>query len=264
MRALTLVWTLLLMAIAPHAHADDARPVRGFEYRSIESGGETYRYARYVPRTLELSADAPAPMIVFLHGYGECGTDGQRQLAVGLAPRLVWNPELYPAVVLFPQKPTGESEWEDHAHAVEAMIDAAMRDLPIDPDRVALTGLSQGGHGVWALNERMPDRFSALAPVCGYAERRFDPSGQRVGGPVERGELTDRLVEAARGKPVRIFHGARDDVIPADESRAMAGRLEAAGADVELTIYPDAGHNSWDAAYGEPTLGPWLVAQRRR
>ncbi len=265
-RSLTLVWIVLLMAIASTpsaARADDGFPVRGFEFLEVEVGGEMYRYARYVPRELRADDAAPAPMIVFLHGHGESGTDGQRQLAVGLGPRLVWNPELYPAVVVFPQKPTGSSEWEDHAAAVAAMMDAAMEELPIDPERVSLTGLSQGGYGVCTLNERMPDRFSALAPVCGYAERRFGEDGERVGGRVEPGELTDRLVEAARGKPVWIFHGGADDVIPAGESRMMAERLEEAGADVRLTIYPKAGHNSWDRAYSEPELGAWLISHER-
>ena len=262
-----MVWAALagmcgvaLLGAAGDGSAREA-PARGFLLESIDAKGRTYDYAVYVPR--EYSTEKAWPLILFLHGSGESGTDGQHQMAVGIGPRVLWNPEQYPAVIVFPQKPRIEDEWEDHVEAVKAMLERAEREYRIDPKRVYLTGLSQGGHGVWTINAAMPGTFAALAPICGYVQRQHrDGKGEeRWPMDLESAEFTG-IVDAASGIPTWVFYGEADDVVPPAQADAAVARLRAAGSDVKLTTYPGVGHNSWDQAYGSEGLGAWLLEQR--
>lgn len=234
-------------------------PIAGFVLHTHEHAGETYHYAVYRP--LGLAADEPVPALLFLHGYGESGQNGTAPLAVGLPPAMMLEPERWPFVVIIPQKPTFNSEWEDHAGAVMAILDDAIGAHNVVPERVAITGLSQGGHGTLMLAAMHPDRFVAAAPVCGYIGRRFTPEGDLA---VDETPPADdpafvTLAERLRGIPVRLFHGDQDDVVPAAESVRIAAALNDVGADVEATIYPDANHNSWDKAYRESDVWDWLA-----
>lgn len=113
----------------------------------------------------------------------------------------------------------------------------------MDTDRVYVTGLSMGGFGTWALAQEFPDRFAAIAPVCGG------------GIPYRAGVL--------RNVPVWAFHGGQDPVISSDYSVAMVDAVNAAGGNARLTIYPDAGHDSYTETYAREDLYEWLLAQRR-
>lgn len=249
----------LVLLAAGEARDDDT--ARGFLFESIDVDGMVYDYVVYVPR--DYAPDKAWPLILFLHGSGESGTDGQHQVAVGLGPRVLWNPEQYPAVIVFPQKPDADDEWEDHADAVGAMLARAMREYRIDADRVSLTGLSQGGHGVWTINAAMPGTFSALAPMCSYVERPERRRGRTRWGWNPESEDFVRIVDAAKGTPTWVFHGEADSVVSPDQAKSAVERLRGAGAPVKLTTYPDVGHNCWDQAYGSEGLGAWLIEQRR-
>jgi predicted peptidase len=214
----------------------------GFLFRFVSVAGEEFKYAVYVPRGYDASKAWPA--IVFLHGAGECGRDGQKHLAVGLGPAVMLDAERWPFVVVFPQKPEVKKQWEEYDAPVMAMLEAAQKEWRVDTARVYLTGLSQGGHGTWAIAAAHPDRFAAIVPVCGYG----DPS----------------LVAAkVKGIPTWVFHGEADTSVKVDESRAMVAAITAAGGEPKLTTYPDVGHNSWDKAYREPELVPWLLSKTR-
>ncbi len=220
---------------------------RGFLFRSVAIGGEEIRYAAYVPRGYARDGEDKWPLVVFLNGKGECGRDGQKQLAVGLAPAVNFNADRWPCVIIFAQKPEAEKAWEEYDGAVMAMIAAAEKEWRIDVDREYLTGLSQGGHGTWAIAALHPEKFAAIAPVCGYG----DPA-----------QVAPRIA----GMPVWAFHGAADSVVPAEQSEKMVAAVRAAGGAAErvkLTIYPGVNHNSWDRAYGDAALPAWLLAQRR-
>lgn len=230
-------------------------PAAGFVFQSVEVDGRTYPYVVYRPRGLD--ASTPVRGLVFLHGRGECGTDGSRMLGVGLPNALVWDPHRWPFVVIIPQKPTPDSEWEDHEQAVMAMLDRAIAEHGVDPRRVAVTGLSQGGHGTIALASRHPGRFRAAAPVCGYIAPWARPEG--AWGSKMSAEGTARLVESLRGTPIWLFHGGKDDVVPPSESIWLHERLRP--EDARLTIFPDDDHNSWDSAYRRSELAEWLVQQ---
>lgn len=239
--------TAVLAALALAAAAEPASA--GLETREVRMEGTALRVLVRVPDDYDPAR--PWPLVVFLHGAGECGTDGQRQGQVGLGPAVAARPELWPCLVLMPQKPSSAEEWEEHEQLVLAAITDVQANWNIDADRIALTGLSQGGHGTWLIGARHPELFSCLAPVCGYGRART---------------VAPRVAKL----PVWAFHGLRDDVVDPAETIAIMQevrrlRAVAAGADddAQLTLYPQAGHNSWDAAYAEPGLPGWLLGHRR-
>lgn len=231
---------------------------RGFIFKSISEGGREYPYTVYVPRAY--TGDEPMPMVLFLHGRGECGTDGSRQIYVGLGEKLMWDPERWPFIVIMPQKPDYDSLWPDHERALMAMMDRTMAEYRVDGSRVYLTGLSQGGHGTWNVAARNVERFAAIAPVCGFVGPfRGDGVEAITSETAAVQELAGRLA----GMPVWIFHGEADNVVPASHSTAMHEALKAAGADVKYSLYPGVNHNSWQAAYGEEELPKWLLSHSR-
>ncbi len=113
----------------------------------------------------------------------------------------------------------------------------------VDKDRVYVTGLSMGGFGTWSLAGFSPDRFAALAPICGGG----DPNTVRRFAHV----------------PVWVFHGAKDPVVPLAASEKMVEALKKAKGNVKVTIYPEAGHDSWSEAYANSELYEWLLQQKR-
>ena len=113
----------------------------------------------------------------------------------------------------------------------------------VDERRICVTGLSMGGYATWALALLCPQRFAAIAPICGGG----DP----------------RRVSRIAHLPVWAFHGALDEIVPLDESTRMVQALQQRGAHVKFTVYPDAGHNSWTRTYDDPEFYEWLLKQRR-
>lgn len=246
---------LLMSAVNGSSAGPAAGQCTGFLFRSLPTARGALPYVLYVPRTYDPSRRWP--LILFLHGSGESGTDGSRALAQGLPRELVWNGDRWPFIVLIPQKPSQDSEWEQYELELMTMLAQARRELNVDPSRLILTGLSQGGHGAWVLGARHPELWAAVVPVCGYAAARFGSKN------VFTGTARD-LAAALAGTPVWAFHGGADDVVPAGETTAIAAALEASGAHPKVTIYPGVGHGSWERAYGELELPRWLLAQRRR
>lgn len=212
-------------------------PVEGFEtiYRLYEPKGVA----------------GPLPVILFLHGAGESGRDGSRQTTVGIGPAIERAPERFPALVIFPQASRGYGWRELNLAAAVAALDDVEQHFETDRRRVYVTGISMGGYGTWLLALQQPARFAAAVPVC---------------GGLDRGASMLTHAQAARrlaSIPQWVFHGDGDDIIPVEESRAMVSALEAAGADVRYTEYPGVRHNSWDRAYAEPELIPWMLRCRR-
>ncbi|MBO6514070.1 MAG: prolyl oligopeptidase family serine peptidase [Phycisphaerales bacterium] len=224
---------------------------------SITHEDQHYDYVILIPQ----GVSKLDPAILFLHGFGESGTDGFKQLAVGLPPAVRKDPERWPFIIIVPQKPTFMSEWEDHETALLKMLDQAATDGYINPDKLAITGLSQGGHGSIIIAANNPERFKAAAPVCGYIERRVSPSGERL---EEKGATpTDPDIIAAANAlkdiPIHLFHGDIDDIVPPEESRSLHQALQELDADTQYTEYKDTNHNSWDPAYATESLPAWFM-----
>jgi len=236
----------------------------GFLDRTVSVEGKDYRYQVYVPANF--ASQKPWPVILFLHGSGERGSDGLLPTAEGLGNAIRRNSSRFPFVVVFPQC-TENHTWgepEMRARALAA-LDHSMKEFHGDRRRVYLTGLSMGGYGTWDFAMAEPGRFAALVPICSGLRPAPDWSELRVHLPAEAKDAdADPYAEVARriGKtPVWMFHGDADDAVPVEESRQMAAALKAAGADFKYTEYPGVGHNSWDRAYAELDLVLWLLSK---
>lgn len=237
-------------------------PATGFLDRTVTVDGRTYPYQVFVPR--DWNAAKAWPVVLFLHGAGERGTDGLRQTQIGVAAAIRSSPERVPALVVFPQAPAEERWIGAPAEAAMAALDRTIAEFHGDPERAFLTGLSLGGYGTWHLALLRPDRFAALVTVCGG----IVPAGSATS--VRQSPLTAGVedpyaftAKALRDIPVWVFHGADDTVVLPSESRRMVEALRAAGSDVRYTEYRGVGHGSWDRAYAEEALWTWLFEKRR-
>jgi predicted peptidase len=196
------------------------------------------RYLVFLPQEYE-AGQAPWPVILFLHGAGERGTDPEIVRQQGLAKRLSTAADL-PFIVVAPQCPAEET-WEPESQGL--LLDRIERDYRVDRDKVYVTGMSMGGRGTWALAAAFPKRFAAIAPVCG----RGDPG----------------TAATIAHLPVWAFHGALDPLVPLERSREMVDALRACGGEARLTVYKDTEHDSWTRAYAESQLYDWLLSKRR-
>lgn len=243
-------------------------PLRGttgrFVPREVAVDGATHRYQVFVPAR-DVGGKHP-PVILFLHGAGERGNDNQAQLNAGLGPYLRRHANDFPAIVVLPQVPAGEFWLDANPRVALAALDEATREFHGNPKRTYLTGLSMGGYGTWETALADPRRFAALVPVCGAIDPPPNPeyARLRVAAVADAPDPYAALAERLRDKPIWMFHGARDDVVPPGDDRMIFAALKAAGGDVRYTEFPDADHNSWDPAYSTPELWAWLFAQQLR
>jgi predicted peptidase len=203
-------------------------------------------YLLYLPREYGQDPNKKWPLILFLHGAGERGDDLQLLLKHGI-PKLVETRDDFPFVTLSPQCPEG-SFWYLLLSVLDGLLTHVASDLALDPDRAYLTGLSMGGYGVWHLAARYPNRFAAIAPICG--------------GGLESLGFPDK-VRALKDVPVWAFHGAHDTVVPLAESRRLVDALRACGGSADLTAYPDTPHDAWTRTYEDPALFEWFLRHRR-
>ncbi len=225
--------------------------------RTLEHDGQNYAWSVMIPEQAEVGGAA----ILFLHGAGECGTDGKKNLEAGLPWHVRNETENWPFVIIVPQKPSVESEWEDHEEVLRAILDEANEEGLFDPARLAITGLSQGGHGTIMIASLHPERFQAAVPICGYVDRRVSSDGERI-REVPATPEDKSVIDAASklaGMPVWLFHGSLDNIVPPEESRSLYEALKGIDAPVQFTEYPDANHLSWPAAYSDPKLGAWFL-----
>lgn len=227
----------------------------GFLDRSLHLEGREYRYVVYVPRDLAV----PAPVVLFLHGIGERGTDGLIHTQGGLGLAIRQSPASWPGIVVFPQVPEDEVWHGRAAAAAMAALDRTIEEHDVDTDRVYLTGLSLGGNGSWYLAFHHPERFAAAAVVCGFVSER-----PRVPAFLpDAADVFAEVAERASTVPTWVFHGDQDDAVPVEESRRMVEALQRVGADVRYSELAGVGHGAWGPAYAMPELTDWLFSQRR-
>jgi predicted peptidase len=186
--------------------------------------------------------------MLFLHGAGERGTN-LSLVSVHGPPKLVAQGTNFPFIVVSPQCPSGQ-RWDNDA--LLALLDDVIARHNVDTNRIYLTGLSMGGFGTWSLAARYPERFAAVAPICG-------------GGEVIDVKLAVRSkTEALKTLGVWAFHGAKDPVVALEESQRMVAAFKKVGCqEVELTVYPEASHDSWTEAYNSPKLYEWFLKHSR-
>lgn len=197
-------------------------------------------YLAFLPKSYSAKG-APVPMIIFLHGSGERGSDLNKVKAWG-PPAIAEKDPAFPFMVVSPQAPEGE--WW-HARLLKGMIDEVLAKYNVDRSRVYLTGLSMGGYGAWDLAMNYPGYFAAIAPICGG------------GNTIRIGQL--------KNVPAWVFHGKKDDAVPEQESARMVAALRAAGGDVKYSVLPDTGHvDAWVYAYGDAGLFDWFLEHRKQ
>ncbi len=239
----------------------NAAPETGFLNRTVGVDGTTYRYVVFVP--IEWTSNKKWPVVLFLHGAGERGDDGLMQSQVGLGGAIRMHSDRFPAIVVMPQC-RKNNWWQAPSMEAQAMaaLDAAIKEFNGDAERTYLTGLSMGGYGTWDVAAKWPNRFAAIAPICGGIRL---PARVATQTGVPQSESTDPYADAAKkvaSVPIWVFHGGADPTVPVTESRKMVEALKALNADVKYTEYEGVGHNSWDKAYSEVEFPVWLFAQR--
>jgi predicted peptidase len=186
------------------------------------------------------------PLVLFLHGMGERGDDLEMLKKHGL-PKILEDEGDLPFVVVSPQCPP-DTVWSAETQALNALLDGVIETYAVDRHRVYLTGLSMGGYGTWHLACAHPERFAAIAPICGGLARAVGKAEQ---------------VCVLKDVPVWAFHGARDRTVPLAETADLVSALKACGGNVRFTIYPDAEHDSWTETYANPELYRWFLEHDR-
>ncbi len=228
-----------------------------------------YEYLLALPAGYDAAAEKRWPLLLFLHGAGERGSDvwlvakhGPPKLLRGEAPP---PPDETPEararreaaakaltenfIVVSPQCPAG-IWWDDDG--IGALLDEIIARHKVDEGRLYLTGLSMGGYGTWSYAMKNPGRFAAIVPICGGGE----PSIVRRMARQRKAELTSLAVW--------VFHGAKDPTVLLEESEQMVAALKRAGTtELKFTVYPEAKHDSWTETYANPDLYTWLLRHER-
>ncbi len=240
------------------------KPGTGFLDRIISIDGSVYKYQVFVPENW--SPKKKWPIILFLHGAGERGSDGLLQTEIGMPSAIRRDRSRFPALVVMPQCPVSRW-WAEPAIAAVALaaLAATSREFRGDPKKTYLTGLSMGGYGTWALAANNPGKFAALVPICGGIAAPATVLGERpdlVQAGYPDAPASYREVATKLGKtPIWTFHGDADPIVPVEGSRKMVEALKVAGGNVLYTEYPGVDHDSWDKAYAEPELMPWMLSK---
>lgn len=236
-----------------------------YEIKTLVEGTDTLQYRIMYPKNFDQTKEYP--VILFLHGAGERGNDNESQLVHGGKLFATdYLQERFPAIVIFPQCPK-ESYWSNvevdrstypiklafnyeggpttPLRMVMDLLDSIIAEPYSNDDQIYLMGLSMGGMGTFELLSRKPDTFAAAIPICGGG----DPSS---------------VTTYAKNTPLWVFHGAKDNVVNPLQSIDMVSALLKAGVFPKFTLYDFANHNSWDPAFAEPTLLPWLFSHKKQ
>lgn len=196
------------------------------------------QYVVDIPNGYEAEGEQRYPLVLFLHGAGERGS--KLSVVKKHGPHKYIADNRLPVIVVSPQCPAGQ-RWD--TQALLALVDKIEADFRVDGTRIYVTGLSMGGFGTWDLLRLAPKRFAAAVPICG-------------GG-------SPKAVESFKDVPIWVFHGGKDVIVPAEQSQQMVDALKATGSPVKFTLYPNANHDSWTAAYGDSALYTWLLQKKR-
>jgi predicted peptidase len=248
--------TLLILTVFPMtAHAQ--KPADLMEKKEYKADGKTLPYRLLKPDNYD--PKKKYPLVIFLHGAGERGSDNTKQLIHGVGDFCKEaNRKEYPCFLIAPQCPDGkkwvEVDWSADSHKMPKEPSESMRlllelipqlqkEFSIDDKRIYVTGLSMGGYGTWDLVARRPDLFAAAIPICGGAD-----------------ETTAAKIAKL---PIWVFHGDKDGAVKVSRSRNMVEALKKAGGDPKYTEYKGVGHDSWTQTYADPKVMKWLFSQKK-
>ncbi|MBA2114310.1 carboxylesterase family protein [Bremerella alba] len=192
----------------------------------------------------EFQAETKLPLLIFLHGAGERGTDLELVKKHG-PPKLIDQGEDLPFVVISPQCPL--DQWwamQENVDGLAQLTQYIQSEYSTDADRTYLTGMSMGGYGSWATAAAYPNLFAAIIPVCGGAD----------------------LAIAADLKPTAAwaFHGRDDEIVPVIRSKEIVNEVSKIGGDARLTIYDNVQHDSWSVTYANREIYDWLLSHELR
>ena len=180
------------------------------------------------------------PTILFLHGAGERGDDLGILGRIAL-PMVLEERDDFQFIVISPQCPKGQ-RWSNEF--LITLLDDIVARYRVDPNRIYLTGLSMGGNGTWNLAIEYPDKFAALAPVCGWGDS----------------ELVSRIKDI----PIWVFHGELDTSVPIEKGKNIVETLAKISSNLKTTFYPGRGHDCWHETYNDPILYEWFLQQNRK
>ena len=199
-----------------------------------------FQYVKYLPPNYD--EKEKYPLVFFLHGAGERGDDLDIASRHGLMKYVRENGTEYPFIFIAPQCPF-DKYWGCYTESLLAFLEDVCTTLPIDRDRVYLTGLSMGGTGTFMLAMAAPERFAAIAPICGSGIGWY--------------------ARVLKNIPVYMYHGDCDEIIPIQESITMLSKIHKSGGTATLKICYGVGHNAWDIAYEGDELVELLLSNKR-
>ena len=220
-------------------------PSGSFQWNVQHEG--TLNYLQYVPKDYDTQKDKRFPLMLFLHGAGERGSDVQ--LVAKHGPfKLVREGHEFPFIIIAPQCPE-KQHWQ--VEPLMQLVAEAEKKFRVDPSRIYVIGLSMGGFGTWDLGMNHPEKFAAIIPMCGGGNGE-----DIVMSSIDHPEL--------KTLPIWAFHGAKDPVVPVAASQQTVELLKQRGVqDIKLTIYPDAQHDCWTRTYENPEIYDWLLQHHR-
>ncbi|HYF49809.1 MAG TPA: prolyl oligopeptidase family serine peptidase [Planctomycetota bacterium] len=270
--SLTLVLTCIVAlscAAAETADKKDPMPApldpkaRGFVKRSVVVDGATCLYHVFVPKAYDASKSWP--VVVALHGAGEVGEDGNKQVSNGLANALRKQMDTFPAIVVFPQmRRWDKTDWIasmklDYAIILKT-LEQTQADFNTDKKRICLTGLSAGAARAWGVACHYPDRFSCLVPISGGWNNLMITGRENI----DDATVSKKVTESLRNMPIWMFHGGADLRAHFNLARTIDAAFKEAKVPLKYTEYPNVGHSAWVQAYEDPKMWEWAFAQQKK
>ncbi len=262
--ALCLIFALFVISPA-HASKTSQKKIKnlppqetGFLNRSLMLHGVIYKYQVYLPAEWKRDDGKQWPIILFLHGRGERGSEGMWQTQIGLPMAVRDHPERWPFIIVMPQCPLNRY-WTDLEALTIAMValDQETAEFHADLDHTYLTGLSLGGYGAWELARSHPQRWAAVAILAGGIFWSYEPERWK-----QQTTLPQEYARAVGKLPIWLFHGTDDSTVLPKQSELMFEAVKNAGGHIRLWEYQGLKHDCWTRAYHAPELPRWLLEHR--
>ena len=233
---------LFFLNLPVNAQENKPTPGKQVEMSVTTNDGAEVPYLLYLPKDYQAESEQKFGLMLFLHGRGE--SNGPLSLVAKWGPpKFAERGDKLPWIIVSPQCPKAD-RWssETQQTRVTELLDSIIKNYNVDEGRIFLTGLSMGGYGTWTMAANQPNRFAAVAPICG-------------GGDPEQ-------AEKLKDVPIWVFHGDQDRPVPFEKSVEMVEAIKkAGGTKIRFTSLEYVGHNCWSAAYATPELYQWMEKQ---